>query len=177
MRPPAVPAWVLCCLVLFAPVSTAHDAESLLKAGFISKFPGFVTWPAPDRSDRQAPFRFCVFGPSGLTEELEKLLPFTPINGSPPGLRTIEAASDASSCELVFLPARQLGEPSRSVREKVGDRPVLLVSEGADALDHGVHIGLVRVGERLRFDIDRAAFEHSGLRVSFRLLEMARTVR
>jgi len=176
-RPRAVPAWVLCWSVLFSSAATAHDAGLLLQAGFVSKFPGFVTWPAAEMPEEFVPFRVCVFGPSALTAPLRELLPYTPIGGGLPTLRRIDTASEASGCDLLFLPGRRLTGLAPIIRQNIGNRPVLLVSEGENALDHGVHIGLVRVGERLRFDVDRSAFERSGLRVSFRLLEMARTVR
>ncbi|MBD3167589.1 DUF4154 domain-containing protein [bacterium] len=52
-------------------------------------------------------------------------------------------------------------------------KPVLLVDDLAQRVSEGVHIGLKIRNNKVRFDINREAFEESRLEVDFRLLQLA----
>jgi hypothetical protein len=167
----------IACLTLLA-LSTLYGSEasrteSLLQAGFITKFPGFVTWPADQgRSDD---FTYCVLGNPPVADDIAGLLPLTHANGATAEILAGEDF-DATHCQVLFLPAEGREAVAQSLRQQIAGRPTLVISDAPGAVDNGAHIGLVRVEGRLGFEINRGALERSGLEVSFRLLEMARRV-
>lgn len=153
-------------------VGDGADEELLIKAGFVTKFPSYITWPA---GVAQSPFSFCVAAASPLLPYLEALVPLAIINGREPLLRTLTDLGAAAECQLLVLPPL---EPAgvRDILSQFGDLPILLVGAAPGLASAGVHINLYRAEDRVRFAINRAAFKRSGLRVGFRLLEMARLV-
>ncbi len=173
-------AWTLLALCGLGQASSAPLAaktELLLQAGFITKFPAFVTWPAAVEKHAGQRFTFCVYGPAPVASHIAALLPLTPIEGEAANLRTVTSADELLGCQLLFVPQERFAQDFASLRQGIANRPILTVSNAPDAAEQGAHIGLARSGERLAFDVNREAFEDSGLGVSFRLLEMARSVR
>jgi hypothetical protein len=162
------------CLLSAASVHGA-DKELLIKAGFISKFPSYVTWPpAADHRSRHV-FRLCVFGNAPILSQLDAIASHTRLNGSPAEVVAAPSIAAAADCHLLFIPRDDAGQQSAIVRQ-LGERPILLVAESPGAAALGVHINLFESGSRIRFEINRRAFRRSGLAVSFRLLEMAKVV-
>lgn len=162
-------------LALCPPPSQATDDEALIKAGFISKFPSFVTWPGHGETPAHQAFRFCVLGDSPVTVHLKSLAALDKINGGQPVVNSVADSAQANTCQLLLIPSARASQLEDILRE-IGDRPVLLVADAPGLAERGAHIDLFRSGDRLRFAINRAAFRRSGLKVSFRLLEMARVV-
>jgi hypothetical protein len=58
----------------------------------------------------------------------------------------------------------------------VRDAPVLTVSDTTDFARHGGGIEFVREPNRLRFDVNLPGAERAGIKVSSRLLKVARRV-
>jgi hypothetical protein len=58
----------------------------------------------------------------------------------------------------------------------VRDRPVLTVTDGVQGAADGAIINFVVVDDKVRFDVSLAAAGRAGLRISARLLTVARTV-
>ena len=56
------------------------------------------------------------------------------------------------------------------------DKPVLLVGETEDFVAHGGTIGFVLVNKSVRFDINLGQAGQAGLKISSKLLTVARTV-
>lgn len=76
---------------------------------------------------------------------------------------------------LVFVPADQAGALD-DLERTVEDAPVLLVGESEGFAARGGVINLYTEDGRIRFEINRKAAERRGLRLSSRLLRLARLV-
>jgi hypothetical protein len=163
------------CLGLCPSLSHAADEEALIKAGFISKFPSYVTWPGQGGTAVSQPFVFCVLGDSPLTNHLISLVALDTINGQPALVRSLSDLSEAGTCHLLVLPSGQSRRLPTILRE-FGDQPLLLVGDAPGLAAQGAHIALFRSQDRVGFAVNRNAFRRSGLQISFRLLEMARVV-
>ncbi len=150
----------------------AQDPErvALVKAGFLVKFPGFVQWP---EAVSHGPVRLCVLGPSDLLAPLRAVALHVRYRGEPPSVREIARPEDAAECQLLFIPGDHAADLGRLLKVLEG-LPVLTVGDTPGLAERGVHINLYTEGERVRFEINRAALEASSLTASFRLLEMAR---
>jgi hypothetical protein len=80
-----------------------------------------------------------------------------------------------SDCHLLYVPAAALGR-YRAGQRAVAGQPVLLVGEARDFLASGGMIRLFMESNRVRFSISQKACEAVGLRVSSRMLRLARGV-
>jgi hypothetical protein len=143
-----------------------------VKAGFIAKFPDFVDWP---ESERRNPFTFCLAGDSELAAPLKSVVRHVRFAGARPRVKQLSDGERPTGCKVLFIPGRRALELEEILRA-VGDRPVLTVADTPGFAERGVHINLFREGDRVRFEVNRAAAERAGLDLSFRLLETARLV-
>ena len=78
-------------------------------------------------------------------------------------------------CSLVFFPASERRH-TPSVVAALNHAAILLVGEGEEFLQQGGMISLVSEGGRMGFEINLGAAQRAGLRLSSRLLLLAKTV-
>lgn len=157
--------------------SGALDAQQALevdvKAAFLYNFTKFVAWPTPQAPSE--PFRLCVVNDDALRRSLERTIQGESVDGRPLESRVPRTPEEARACQLLFV-----GEPENdreaSLLAAVRDAPVLTVSDSTDFARRGGGIEFVRENNRLRFDVNVPGAERAGIKVSSRLLRVARRV-
>ena len=82
---------------------------------------------------------------------------------------------EARRCHLVFVPASQAGRFA-ALRDGLAKSRVLLVGESEDLARKGAAINLYEAEGRIRFEVNRSAAHRAKLKVSSRLLRLARIV-
>ena len=131
-----------------AACASAGDA-CLIKAGFVTKFPSYITWPASASQGRPGDFLYCVAADSPLVPHLEALVPLAVVNGAPPSIRVVQELRRAEDCNVLVLPPIPVSR-LRGILEHLADRPVLLIGDAPGLARVGVHINLYRDGDRVR---------------------------
>ena len=176
VRALALFAWLCAC----APPSAAQgDAERALehrvKAAFLFRFTEFVTWPEAAYARAESPFVMVVTGPDGIADNLRTITAGRSVAGRPIEVRRVGSADTIPPAQLVYL----AGADSARVREQVRAAPrhALVVTEADGALDFGSVINFVLAEDRVRFDISLESAEKRALRLSSRLLSVARSIR
>ena len=153
----------------------AATAEYRIKAAFLFKFLGFVDWPpaAFDRTD--APFVIGVLGAATLGHELEQIASGRQVNGHPVRVRLLGRGDPATGLQVLFVGR---GEAPRlnTVEAATDSLAVLVVSESDGALALGSAINFVVVDDKVRFDVALHSINRAGLKISARLLAVARVV-
>jgi hypothetical protein len=168
----AAAAFVLLATV-HAPRLGADEETSraqALKAAFLFNFLRFVEWP---QGARPAPV-LCVAAAEETASVLEEALTGKRVDGLEVRVRAL-SSPDPGGCAIVFVPAGSTAAWP-PVQQRISCRPVLAVGETPGFLEMGGSIALLPDGNRLRFDVNREAATCSGLRISSRLLSLARTV-
>jgi uncharacterized protein DUF4154 len=155
--------------------SDLQIAEYRVKAAFLYKFPSYVEWPAQvfERSD--SPFVFGVAGADTLAEELGQVVVGRSIAGRPVLVRKLRRGDSVDGVHILFVGGTDGGRPAEILASAKG-KPVLTVTESADAFALGSIINFVIVDDKVRFDVALRAAELCNLRVSARLLAVARKV-
>lgn len=148
--------------------------ENEVKAAVIYNLLLFVHWPP--QAAPSAGFRFCVFENGALTTALRRH-ERKPVQGQALEIRRIGTTpEELDSCSAVMVEAGS----SRSVLARLGalasSRALLVIAEGANAVDRGAMIGLHTDGGRVIFDINHGAMKKSGLAPSSKILKLARTL-
>jgi hypothetical protein len=165
--------------------AAAHDVlgaqvnlEYEVKAAFLYNFAKFVEWPSTAFVAPEAPLVFCIIGPNPFDGRLERVVNDRTANGRRIEVREEVAASQTSGCHLVFIPETEGGSVARLVHASasVPSTPVLTIGESEGFVEEGGMIQLVVDDGRVRFDINAAAAERQGLRLSSQLLKLARRV-
>lgn len=160
----------LCWLGLAAPAWAGPD-EVQLKAAFIYRFAQLTEWPpAPARE-----FTYCVAGNAPLQEALRALTQGAP-GAAPVRLLYLNDPQAAPQCQLLVLGMKGRAELQRW-REVLGDGPVLIVGDSAEAFRSGAVIGLVLEPNGLAFRINQTEAKRRGLVLSYQMLKLAREVK
>jgi hypothetical protein len=147
-------------------------SESQLKAVFLLNFSHFVEWPESDATSH-LPFALCVAGEDPFGPTLDQTVEGETVNGRKIVVRRIQREAPAG-CGILYVSPQE-----KNVSDLLGSAGpgVLTVGEGDAFLDRGGMIAFVVENRHVRFDADPAAARKAGLRLSSRLLNVARLVR
>ena len=150
-------------------------AEYKLKAVIVYKFASYVEWPPEVFEQPDSPVVIGVAGADELADELAQV-----VSGRTVGDRRIVVSRIGRPSSLAGLHMLFIGGPTGALTGRllgsVKSKPVLTVTEFDDALAHGSIINLVVDNDRVRFDIAPRQAELAGLKISSRLLPVARKI-
>jgi hypothetical protein len=149
--------------------------EAAIKAAYVFNFGGYVDWPASAFETPESELVVAVVAAEGLAVELENAAAGRTVAGRPVRVLRLRAGDEIPPVHVLFV-GRSEGRSLGVLLEALGDRPTLAVTESENALTSGSAINFVVEGERERFDIAPRTAERHGLRVSARLLSVARRV-
>jgi hypothetical protein len=158
-----------------APDDRLGPTEYEIKAAFLLNFARFVEWPA-DALPAAAPIVFAVLGEDPFGPQLEETLRGQSVAGHSLAIRRLRDLEDLTRTQVLFVAASE-DERLARILERLADVPVLVVGETPGFAARGGIIGFRLEGNRVRFDVNLAAAERSGVRLSSRLLRLARIVR
>lgn len=164
-------ASVLFLLVAIPWLRAQSAAEYEVKAAFLLNFTKFIEWTDPE-AQRNVPISLCIAGDDPFGRTLDQVVEGETVNDRKIKVQRVRPAVDAN-CHVAFFGAshKDLGKVVSTVPSGV-----LTVGEGDAFLRDGGMIAFVVDNRRVRFDINMAAIRNSGLRVSSRLLTVARRV-
>lgn len=155
------------------PAAAAEAGEFEVKAAYVYNFIQLTGWPA--RGADAGPVKICVAGGGPLAEAVGGLA------GRKAGGRVIEVSTAAAAG---ILAGCHVAVFSQGARENLPD--LLWRLEGSDVLTvgdlpqfarKGGIIGFVMEKGRVRIELNPGSAKRSGLKISARLMEVARLVR
>lgn len=149
-------------------------AEHEIKAGFLFNFAGFTEWPADKLGSPDPTLLLGILGSPSLAESLGRIGQRKSSLAPRRQIRVLETTAEAKECHLVFLGGSRVGGNTLA---ELRQARVLTVGDARDFLDHGGMIQFLTVGENVRFDVNLPAVERAGIRISSRVLRLAREVR
>lgn len=164
----------LACAVLAAAAWTRASAQSVevaleyrVKAAYLFNFTKFVEWPEEALRDG-TPLTICTVGGNPFGPALGETIRGEQVNGRPLAARP---APPVEGCHLLFVPR---AVPPAGHLAAASTRPILTVGESEDFLDRGGMVRFVLEDGRIRFEINHDAAARMHLRISSRLLRLAR---
>jgi hypothetical protein len=166
-------AAILICLIQAAGVLPAQEPlEYQVKAAFLLNFTKFIEWPATAFRNADAPIAICVLGDNPFGRALDQIVRDEMVNGRPVSVAYIREATPPQSCQVLFS-----NGPAKDIKTLSDSGPgVLTVGEGPAFLRDGGMIAFVIENNRVRFEINQAAAERAGLKLSSKLLSVAKSV-
>jgi hypothetical protein len=151
------------------------QGEYSVKAAFLLNFATLVHWPPSSFRSASSPLALAILGPRDFADGIEEFFEGKKVDTRPVEVMRISEPRDLECCHVVFVSASE----RNSYPEILGvarRARVLSVGETRDFARRGGIIGFYREGARIRFAINRPAAEAAGLRISSRLLSLARLV-
>lgn len=158
-------------------VQAAEDAgllEAQIKAAFLYKFASYVEWPETAFAQPDTPLMIAVMGADLVASELVRAVASRRVNDRDVIVKRLATGDPVAGSHILFIgssASAQLDKLLRAARP-----PVLTVTESEGALAQGSVINFVVADRRVRFEISRGSASKNRLRLSSRLLAVARHV-
>ncbi|WP_404712937.1 YfiR family protein [Sphingomonas sp. MMS24-J13] len=150
--------------------AAAQSPETIVKANYLTKFALFIDWPARSFAAPDSPFRICVSGTDPFGAALADAVKGQQVQGHPVTIEHPDAAT-MGQCHILFVGPGSESPPAEIIHTMHG-HPVLTVTDN-DQDFPGSIIAFMTLDGRVRFAVDAAAAEQSGLQISSKLLELA----
>jgi hypothetical protein len=171
---------LLCFVWLLS--SSAHPlsadevpSEYQVKAAFLYNFTKFVEWPDSAFAGSDSPFVIGIVGRDPFGSILDRTVEGKTVVGRNFVVRRYRTAADMQPCHLLFISESENGRLAK-VLQRVG-RHTLTVGDVDKFLQRGGAVNFVIESNKVRFEINLDAADRAGLRISSKLLALARVVK
>ena len=168
-----VRAFVLLSLLAAAQEREATEYE--LKAAMLFNIATFVEWPDSAFSDKESPFVIGIFGQDPFGPILEATLRGKMLNGRRILIKRTSDTGEIRGCHLVYVPGAEIARAGE-ILEALKSHPALTMGESPGFAALGGGINFFIEGKRMHFEVNPEAAKRSNLRVSSKLLRLARVV-
>jgi len=155
--------------------SDLQAPEPRVKAAFLFKFGSYVEWPPGTFVSATAPFTIGVMDADELAEELETIVAGRDMDGRPVIVRKLRDGDPVTGVNIVFI-GKTVDGKLNGILAAMKGRPTLAVTESEGALGHGSMINFVVIDGKVRFDVSLQPAAAGNLKISSRLLAVARKV-
>jgi hypothetical protein len=166
---------VAIAMVLAAVTAAAQDVtEPALRAAFIYNFAKFTEWPA-DVIPNGEPLVLCVLGDAAIEEALQQAVKGRTLAGH--SMTVVQAAPvvrPLEGCHLLYISGLSAGQAAKVVAG-LGAEPVLTISDAEGFTQQGGIAQFFFEHGQLRFHIHLESAKRARLKLSSRLLALART--
>jgi hypothetical protein len=150
----------------------AQADEYRVKAAFIFHFVQLVDWPADARGGT---FNVCALGEDPFHGELDSALEGKSIGPRTMKVHHITQTEQALDCQVVFV-GKNENKRIPALLAELEKTPVMTIGETDDFVRRGGIIGFCFEEDKVRFEINLAAAERARLKISSRLLLLAKNV-
>jgi hypothetical protein len=166
---------VLVAMILTTVGSGQIATEYQLKAAFLYNFTKFVEWPGDSFPSNDSPLRLCVLGNNPFGSELSQMAERKVVGGRPVQVSVLDNWHRARDCQLVFITSSEL-TPLRDILHGLRGTSALTVGDSKSFAEEGGMIRLLIEGERMRFEVNLRAASEAHLKISSKLLSLAKAV-
>jgi hypothetical protein len=149
--------------------------EYQLKAAFLFNFAKFIDWPTASFSTPQSPFVICILGTDPFGHAMDDVLRDKNIDNRPVAIIRVKNVTQAKQCHMIFVSQSETAHLADIIQQLRGAR-ILLVGESDGFAAAGGMIQFTREDNHVRFLINPDAADRAGLKVSSKLLSLARVV-
>jgi hypothetical protein len=147
--------------------------EYQVKAAFIFNFAKFIDWPADAFSDGGAPLYLCIVGNDPFGSSIDRLINGNSVDGHRMITKRFKAGDDLRGCHILFISSseqKRAGQIMQSVRGV----SVLTIGDTSQFTQQGGVINFVIQENKVRFEINAGAAGQARLKISSKLMALAR---
>jgi hypothetical protein len=170
--------WLLGVVLLLLASTRAQSptaGEYQVKAAFLYNFAKFVEWPPSSFSNASAPLQICIFGRDPFGDGLRALTADKTVNGRKFEIDNVVDLQQARSCHILFI-AASTAMAVKQIVEGLRGANVLTVGDAKEFAEQGGMISFVLENDRVQFEVNRKTAEQAGLKISSKLLSVAKLV-
>jgi hypothetical protein len=163
---------LICGLAILAPrvhAGRSSPTEYEVKAAFLYNFANFVEWPPESFPDDKSPIVIGVVGEDPFGESLDATIKGKTANGRKITCKRFKRISDVDTCHILFVTSAE----KRPLPKGPG---ILTVGEDKGFTKRGGVINFTLEDNKVRFEISTENAKKAKLKISSKLLKLARTV-
>lgn len=163
-------------ILLVSLAATAADNDQAprpddVKAVFIYKFTGYVTWPEDDANS----FTIAVLGESSMLAPLRQIAAKRPVDSRPIVVKQCSRVDEIAGAHILLI-ADSMKDQLDAVIEKARTEKILTVGSTPGFAERGVAMNFVSKNGRVGFEMNLDALKKNGLCVSSQLVKLATLV-
>jgi len=170
----ALCAGASCATGAFA--QSREASEYQIKAAFLYNFARFVLWPADPARNLNDPFTICIVGRDPFGTALDEVVQGKTISGHRLVIRRWKPEQNWKGCQIAFISSSE-GKDLPTILQSLKQTSVLTVGETEGFAQLGGMINFVIEQEGVHFEVNVEAAERAGLKISSKLLNLAKIVR
>lgn len=162
-------------LVPFPAAAQMQADEYHVKAAFLYHFAQLVIWPPNSLEAGNHPLNLCTVGEQTTPDALDATVEGKQIGEHPIRVHHLRQGDDLRSCHLLYiliLNKKQIA----AILAQLQNAAVLTVGESENFIQQGGMIGFALQENKVRFDINLQSAQRANLKLSSRLLLLAKTV-
>jgi hypothetical protein len=148
--------------------------EYLVKAACVYNFAKFVEWPSEAFSEGESSIVLSILGKDPFGVTLESIRG-KPVQSRKLEIRRVDKTEDLQRCHILFVSGSEK-ENLSEIFLKVSDWPVLTVSDMDGFAHRGGMVNFITIEKKIRFQINVPAAERNGLKISSKLLRLAKII-
>ncbi len=148
--------------------------EYKIKAGYIYNFARFIKWPQRSFESNPNYFQICLLKGSAFENQFQKVEGKV-ISGKKLTVKRLSSKDNLKQCQILFIPSSEKNNMS-AIIESLGDSHVLTVGDIRDFHLFGGMVSLIKVGDRIKLEINLNATKRKELKINAKLLEIATIV-
>lgn len=162
-------ALIIGAILLISSFLKAQDVNYKLHAGLLYHFTKHIEWPS---AKRNGDFVIGVLGNATLFAAVEEMAKNRTVGNQKISVVNVKSAEDADKCHIIYVQRFQNGQ-FNAIYPKAKSAHVLLITEGEEGGKRGAGINFITIEEKLKFELNKAAIEDSGLKVSSELVKLS----
>jgi hypothetical protein len=157
------------------PEGTGEPSQAEISAAFIFNFAKFTEWPPEEFPNVTSPITVCFLGADQIRAAFQGITNGKDVNGHPVLVRDVKNGPEVLGCRVAYLdsPNNTL-MAAALLNARIGSS--LAVGASNDFLAQGGMIRLLVENNRMRFDVNVGAANRAKVRLSSKLLALARSV-
>jgi hypothetical protein len=161
--------------VAHAVLAQEHALEHQIKATFLYKFGSYIEWPQGTFMHEDEPLIIGVIGADDVAADLKEIVRDKQINGRPVSVVVLDPSAPPRQAQILFI-GRSAPASLASVLSSTSGQPIVTVTEVEERSGEGGIINFVTDDNKVRFDVLLAKADSKNIKISARLLRVARKV-
>ncbi len=147
-----------------------------IKAAFLYNFGNYVQWPKQCFAGPQSPFVIGILGNNSIGTALDAVAAKKRLQDRRIVIKRFESLKEYTPCHILFVPRATDPKVQVAAIAKLRTAGVLLVGETPSFADRGGTVNFFTQQNRMRFEINQEAAKLEGLKISAKLLSLAKLV-
>lgn len=163
------------CLVFGQDTYTITPTEYQIKAAFLYKFAKFVQWPEEAFINNPKEIVIGILGQDPFGEDLNRTVQGKTIHGREIVVRRSHHLEKMQDCQILFISDSEEMHFSR-IFSHLHTANVLTIGDTEGFCEKGGIINFIRKENKIHFEINISAAKAAGLKLSSKLLNLAKIV-